>query len=61
VKRDCDFVLYYERNLAERFFNKIKHCRGIATRHDKLGRNFLAVVQLVASIILLKSSIILLN
>jgi hypothetical protein len=25
VKRDCDFVLYCERNLVERFFNKIKH------------------------------------
>ena len=27
VKRDCDFVLYCERNLVERFFNKIKHYR----------------------------------
>ena len=25
VTRDCDFVLYCERNLVERFFNKIKH------------------------------------
>ena len=24
VTRDCDFVLYCERNLVERFFNKIK-------------------------------------
>src|SRR5580692_8282966 len=36
VKRDCDFALYCERNLVERFFNKIKHYRAIATRYDKL-------------------------
>src|SRR6202042_2397446 len=33
VKRDCDFALYGERNLVERFFNKIKHYRAIATRY----------------------------
>ena len=53
VKRDCDLALYCERNLVERFFNKIKHYRAIATRYDKLARNFLAAVQLVAAIILL--------
>jgi transposase len=53
TKRDCDFALYRERNLIERFFNKIKHFRAIATRYDKLARNFLAAVQLVAAIILL--------
>jgi transposase len=53
VTRHCDFVLYCERNLVERFFNKIKHYRAIATRYDKLARNFLAAVQLVAAIILL--------
>jgi transposase len=53
VKRDCDFALYCERNLVERFFNKIKHYQAIAARYDKLARNFLAAVQLVAAIILL--------
>jgi transposase len=53
TKRDCDFALYCERNLVERFFNKIKHYRAIATRYDKLARNFLAGVQLVSAIILL--------
>ena len=53
VKRDCDFALYCERNLVERFFNKIKHYRAIATRYDKLDQNFIAAVQLVAAIILL--------
>ena len=51
--RECDFALYCERNLIERFFNKIKHFRGVATRYDKLARNYLAAVQLVAAIILL--------
>lgn len=32
VQRLCDFALYRERNLVERFFNKIKHYRAIATR-----------------------------
>jgi len=53
VQRDCDYALYSERNLIERFFNKIKHFRAIATRYDKLARNFLAAVQLVSVIILL--------
>jgi transposase len=49
----CDFALYCERNLVERFFNKLKHFRAIATRYDKLARNFLAGVQLACAIILL--------
>ena len=42
----CDFALYRERNLIERFFNKLKHFRAIATRYDKRARNFLAGVHL---------------
>jgi transposase len=53
TKRNCDFALYRERNLVERFFNKLKHFRGIATRYDKLARNFLAGIQLASAIILL--------
>ncbi len=48
--RLCDFALYRERNLVERFFNKLKHFRAIATRYDKLARNFLAGVQLASVI-----------
>ena len=51
--RRCDFALYCERNLIERFFNKLKHFRAIATRYDKLARNFLAGVQLACVTILL--------
>ena len=38
--------LYRERNLVERFFNKIEHCRRLATRYDKLAANYLAFVKL---------------
>ncbi len=51
--RSCDFALYCERNLIERFFNKLKHFRAIATRYDKLATNFLAAVQLACAMILL--------
>ena len=54
VKRDCDFALYRERNLVERFFCIIKHFRGIATRYEKTARNFLAGLHLVCAIVWLK-------
>lgn len=38
--------LYKKRNLVERFFNKLKHFRRIATRYDKLAANFLATIKL---------------
>ncbi|TWG98179.1 transposase [Ochrobactrum sp. J50] len=41
--------LYRQRNLVERFFNRIKHFRGIATRYDKDPANYLAAVKLVAT------------
>jgi transposase len=40
--------LYRARNPVERFFNKIKQCRRIATRFDKLAANYLAFVKLAA-------------
>lgn len=52
--RDCDFALYRERNLIERFFNKIKHYRGIATRFDKLANSFLTGALLVCVVLWLK-------
>src|ERR1700686_1197128 len=53
MQRACDFALYCERNLIERFFNKLKHFRAIATRYDKLAKIFLAGVQLASAMILL--------
>jgi len=39
---------YRARNLIERFFNKIKQCRRVATRYDKLAANYLAFVKLAS-------------
>lgn len=40
--------LYRFRNLVERFFNKLKHFRAVATRYDKRDDNFLASVKLAS-------------
>ena len=40
--------LYRQRNAIERFFNKLKHFRAVATRYDKRDDNFLASVKLAA-------------
>ena len=49
-----DKALYRERNLAERFFNKLKQFRRVATRCDKLLPNYEGFVQLAAIAILLR-------
>jgi transposase len=40
--------VYRQRNLVERFFNRIKHFRGLATRYDRRPDNFLAALKLAA-------------
>ena len=37
------------RNLVERFFNKLKHFRAIATRFEKHDANYLALIKLAAA------------
>jgi transposase len=54
MKRDCDFALYCERNLVERFFCTIKHFRAIAPRYEKTAQNFLAGLHLVCALVWLK-------
>ena len=39
---------YRARNLVERFFNKIKQCRRVATRYDKVAANYPAFVKLAS-------------
>jgi transposase len=41
--------LYRYRNLVERFFNKLKHFRAVATRYDKDPENYLAAVKLASA------------
>lgn len=52
-QREYDADLYKERNLVERFLNRIKQFRRVATRYEKTARNFLAFVQLASITILL--------
>ena len=51
--RDYDENLYADRNKIERLFNRLKHYRRVATRYDKLGRNYLSFVHLAAAMTLL--------
>jgi len=50
-KRTYDRELYQERNLVERLFQKLKQFRRIATRYEKLKRNYQAMLFLVSSMI----------
>jgi transposase len=52
--RLIDWNLYKDRNKIERYFNKIKHYRRVATRFDKTAVSFLAFLHLTATMILLK-------
>ena len=47
---------YRRRNRVERFFNKIKHFRRIATRYDKLSQTFFSAVYLVAAFVIARNS-----
>jgi transposase len=47
----CDFALYCERNLVERFFLKIKHFRRIATRYEQTPRAFMSMLAVVSAFI----------
>lgn len=50
-QRDHDRDLYKHRNVVERFFNRIKHFRRVATRYEKLARNFLSMFTLACAYI----------
>ena len=43
-----DRAAYRERNVVERFVNRLKQYRALATRYDKLAASYLAAVTLVA-------------
>jgi transposase len=44
-------TIYRQRNLIERMFARLKDFRRVATRYDKLARNFLAGALIVATVI----------
>jgi transposase len=43
-----DRIAYRRRNLIERLFGRLKNWRRIATRYDRLARNYLAGAALIA-------------
>ena len=46
-----DALTYKNRNLIERMFGRLKDFRRVATRYDKLARNYLAAVAIAAVLI----------
>jgi transposase len=47
---DMDWGLYKYRHLVENIFARIKHFRAIATRYDKLKRNYASMVALACGL-----------
>src|SRR5580693_773734 len=45
-----DRAVYRRRNLIERLFCRLKNWRRLATRYDRLARNYLAALALVAAV-----------
>ena len=54
VQRSIDRERYKDRNLAERFWAKVKQYRRVATRYEKTARNFMAFVQVASIMVLLR-------
>jgi transposase len=50
-----DKTKYKERNRIERFFNKLKHFRRIATRYEKHSFTFLAMIHIAAAFIAVRN------
>ena len=50
-QREYDKSIYKNRNQIERFFNRLKQFRRIATRYDKLLFSFLSLVQFAVALI----------
>ena len=50
-QREYDRHVYKDRNLVERFFCRLKQFRRIATRYEKLARNFFGMLSLACACI----------
>jgi transposase len=53
VQRRYNKKKYKTRNLIERFLNRLKHYRRVATRYEKTARNFLAFAYLASTLVTL--------
>ena len=54
LDRHCDWWLYKERHLVEKYFLKLKAFRRIATRYDKLAATYLGFICIASILIWLK-------
>jgi transposase len=54
IEVEYDSYIYKERNAVERFFNRIKHFRRIATRYDKTAIMFLGGLMLASILLWIK-------
>ena len=52
-QREIDENLYKDRNKVERYFNKLKQYRRVATRYEKTATSFAGFVYLASAMILL--------
>ncbi|MCS4054480.1 transposase [Salinibacter ruber] len=51
VGRSRNRELYKGRNKVERFFGRVKHYRRIATRYERTARNYIAMLNLVSTMV----------
>lgn len=56
-ERRCDWWLYKERHLVERYFLRLKAFRRIATRYDKLAFTYLGFICIASILIWLNDDI----
>jgi len=52
-QRDIDKNLYKDLNKVERYFNKLKQYRRVATRYEKTASSFAGFVYIASAMILL--------
>ncbi|WP_460913788.1 transposase, partial [Spirosoma areae] len=53
IERSIDENLYKDRNKVERYFNKLKQYRRVATRYDKTASSFAGFIYIASALILL--------
>lgn len=57
IQRRYSKSKYKQRNLIERFLNRLKHYRRVATRYEKTAANFLAFAQLASTLVTLGANV----
>ena len=56
-QQDYDHLRYKERNVVERFINRIKWFRRIFTHYDKLARRYMAFLHLASTLVWLNRNV----